>query len=307
MKYKIFKFVFTTDVHFGDHNLVDGDYALHADTLFSAMYIEAMKFGNRYAEQLYQSVINDELIFSDAFPYIAGQYYLPKPMKHIEREEAPSSVLRKKYKKLKYIPFEEFNSYLTGRMDIEKVTEKFHLGDSQMRVLAHVEGQKETVPYRVKTYHFAADAGLYIIVGYKTDEVNELVEMLLDSISYTGIGGRKSSGLGKYTLYTGKLPESITSRIENPQNCYMLLSVALPQEEELEQSLEGAEYLLTKRSGFVSSEEYNANKGFLRKKDLYVFTAGSCFESPFKGGIYDVSEPDKHPVYRYAKPMFMGV
>ena len=307
MKYKIFKFAFTTGVHFGNHSLVDGDYVLHADTIFSAMYIEALKMGKEYAKQLYQAVINNQLIVSDAFPYIAEQYYLPKPMKHIERNESPSSVVRKKYKKLKYIPFEEFDHYLQGSMDIEKVTEEFHLGNTQMRVLAHVENQEETVPYRVNIYQFAPDAGLYIIIGYEEENINQLIELLLDSISYSGIGGRKSSGFGKYVLYSGKLQESIISRLENKKDTYMLLSVALPGEEELEESLEEAEYLLIKRSGFVTSEQYNHNNTFLRKKDLYVFTAGSCFKRQFSGEIYDVSEPGRHPVYRYAKPMFMGV
>lgn len=307
MEYKIFKFAFNTAVHFGKHNLVDGDYTLHADTIFSAMYIEALKHGNEYAKELYQAVMNEQLILSDAFPFVGKQYYLPKPMKHIERNEAPSSVLRKKYKKLKYIPFEEFENYLQGTMDIEKVTEEFRLGDTQMRVLAHVENQEETVPSRVNTYKFEQEAGLYIIIGYKDKKISKLVELMLEGISYSGIGGRKSSGLGKYVLHSGKLPESIIKRLEDKKDTYMLLSVALPNENELEESLDKAEYLMMKRSGFVTSEQYNKNHTFLRRRDLYVFTAGSCFKRKFSGSIYDVSEQGTHSVYRYAKPMFMGV
>ena len=44
-----------------------------------------------------------------------------------------------------------------------------------------------------------------------------------------------------------------------------------------------------------------------KKKDLYVFRAGSCFVHPFAGDIYDVSDGGSHPVYRYARAMFLGV
>ena len=37
---------------------------------------------------------------------------------------------------------------------------------------------------------------------------------------------------------------------------YMLLSVALPLDEELENAMENASYLLEKRSGFVASSDY---------------------------------------------------
>ena len=85
----------------------------------------------------------------------------------------------------------------------------------------------------------------------------------------------------------------------------MLLSGAFPQEKELDQSLEGASYLLNKRSGYVASEFYAEE--YRRKRDLYVFAAGSCFKNEFEGDIYDVTNGGSHPVYRYAKPLFMGV
>ena len=86
----------------------------------------------------------------------------------------------------------------------------------------------------------------------------------------------------------------------------MTLSVALPREEELTSALEDAEYLLCKRSGFVSSDQYAPEQ--MRKKDLYVFKAGSCFAYRFHGDVYDVSgKGGRHPVYKYAKPMFMEV
>ena len=107
----------------------------------------------------------------------------------------------------------------------------------------------------------------------------------------------------------------------------MLLSGAFPQEKELDQSLEGASYLLNKRSGYVASEFYaeEYRKQFLldrnetqREKSFFdqlVFyenkfgkkLAKSRDEIEFEGDIYDVTNGGSHPVYRYAKPLFMGV
>ena len=85
----------------------------------------------------------------------------------------------------------------------------------------------------------------------------------------------------------------------------MTLSLSLPDEEELESVLEFARYKLVKRSGFVASTNYADE--FQRKKDFYLFEAGSCFKKMFKGNIYDVSAYGNHPVYRYAKGFFLEV
>lgn len=85
----------------------------------------------------------------------------------------------------------------------------------------------------------------------------------------------------------------------------MSLSCSLPKYNELETVLEGASYLLQKRSGFVVSDKYSEEP--LRKRDLYILKAGSCFRTIFEGDIYDVSDGGTHAVYRYAKPLFMEV
>ncbi|MCL2217994.1 MAG: type III-A CRISPR-associated RAMP protein Csm4, partial [Defluviitaleaceae bacterium] len=57
--------------------------------------------------------------------------------------------------------------------------------------------------------------------------------------------------------------------------------------------------------GFVFSETYSEEA--LRKNDLFALDSGSVVRSRFKGGVYDVSHHGSHPVYRYAKPMLLGV
>ena len=85
----------------------------------------------------------------------------------------------------------------------------------------------------------------------------------------------------------------------------MLLCGSLPEDEELEQAVDGATYLLELRSGYVASETHSPEQ--VRKKDIYVMAAGSCFKNRFSGGIYNVSKGGAHPVYRYEKAMFIGL
>ena len=85
----------------------------------------------------------------------------------------------------------------------------------------------------------------------------------------------------------------------------MSLSISLPKDDEIEKVCTEVQFQLIKRSGFVNSMTYADT--FRKKKDFYGFVAGSCFKIPYQGDIYDVSIYGKHPVYRYAIPIFMGV
>ena len=45
VEYSVYKFKFLTDVHLGTGLLNDSAMTFHADTLFSALYMEAMRLG----------------------------------------------------------------------------------------------------------------------------------------------------------------------------------------------------------------------------------------------------------------------
>ena len=167
-------------------------------------------------------------------------------------------------------------------------------------------GIDETKPYRIGTYLFYPGSGLYLIIGYQNEEDRMDMEDCLDALSFSGIGGKRNAGMGRYELQPGKMPQAMLSMLQTKQaSKYMLLSAALPTEEEQEEVLTNASFLLEKRSGFVASESYADRE--MRKKDLYVLKAGSCVEKSFNGDVYDVNSGGSHPVYRYAKPLFLGV
>ena len=85
----------------------------------------------------------------------------------------------------------------------------------------------------------------------------------------------------------------------------MSLSVCLPAPEEMERVADSASFRLVRRSGWISA---GSEPDVIRKRrELYMFAAGSVFESRFGGSLLDLSDGGAHPVLRYGYPMLMGV
>lgn len=302
MNYSMYKLKFSTGVHFGEGMLNDSAYTFKADSLFSALYIEAMKL--ECEKEFMDAVKGNRLIFSDAFPYVGEKYLIPKPMLYVENKNQGDSKVKKQFKKLKYIPISELDLYLSGNLNAQ-TNPVSNLGAAIRYAKVAVRGKKETEPYHVGAFYFQEGNGLYVILGYENEEDKYLFEDLMIALSYTGIGGKKSSGFGKFELNFGKLSNEFEQKLKSKSPNKMLLSVALPTESELESALEKSSYILEKRSGFVASDSYAEEQR--RKRDMYVMGAGSCFEHEFVGDVYDVANQGSHPVYRYAKALFMGV
>lgn len=304
MEYTGYKLVFSTSVHFGNGSLENSDNRIYADTIFSALCHEAVKL--ECIEELVSYVKNEKIKLSDAFPFIGDRYYIPKPMITIESERNIDD--KKKAKKLEFINVNLIDEYLDGSMDIKRESEILsNLGKSDIITRAVIQANEDTKPYSVGTYLFSEGAGLYLIVGYRDEDALNMITKLLHSLSYVGIGGKVSSGLGKFNSEQVKLPVSLTDKIKRAEesSSVMSLSVGMCDDMELENVCENSNYILSKRSGFINSSTYSDN--LVKKQDFYLFRAGSVFSRPFKGLIKDVAIIGKHPVYRYANPIFMEV
>lgn len=302
MEYVIYKFNFPTGVHFGNGMLNDSDITFDSDILFSALFIEALK--RQEEDILIEYAKNGEVVFSDAFPYMGNEYFVPKPIIHIEPKNMGDSGEKKTFKKLKYINVKELEAFFNGEYSVTEEPLK-EFGLYQQQIMTSVRNDGDPIPFYVGTYYYKDGNGLYVIIGYKDDSSMYFIEDLLDSLHYSGIGGKKKSGLGKFDFTYGKNNELIERYLNNSGKHKMLISGALPVEEELENALCNASYSIKKRAGFVYSNTYADEER--KKKDLYVFESGSCFENAFFGDIYDVSDGGTHPVYRYAKAMFLEV
>lgn len=323
MQYAIFKWHFLTEVRFGNSKgqLSDSGYIMRSDTLFSALCLEALKQGGEAElERLYRLCHEHRLLLSDTLLYVEENYFLPKPILKIERKnQASNSVLKKAYKKLNYISAEQFQCYLQSlsgkaEFDVEKANQL--IGDniySQNRVMTSVKGRAEALPYYVNTWRFGENAGLYVIVGYANEDDVFWLEQLISGLGYSGVGGKKSSGLGKFEaedvifLSDAYTPgqEALQKLLTTSGEWFMTLSGALPRPDEMEAALENAAYQVIKRSGFIDSTQYAQEQR--KRQNLYILSAGSCFAKPFAGDIYNVAIDGRHPVYRYAQPLFVGV
>ena len=304
MKYKIYRMKFRTPLHVGNGLLSDSEDSFRADTLFSALYIEAMKVGA--GEQLYRYVIEGRLLLSDAMPCNKDVFCIPKPFLYVASKNAGDSLEKKKVKNLKCLPFDALESFLNG--DISKIEDSvFDMALFISFSKAAVRGLEDSLPYQVGAYSFKDDWELYVILGYEDGEVEGCVNGLFQNLGWVGIGGKRSSGMGKFNVSESKLPREFIERIEGAASYEkkMSLSISLPKDEELEKALEGSSYSLVKRSGFVYSETYAPEQR--KKRDAFLFAAGSCFSNMYIGSLIDVSKSGTHPVYRYAKPIFMGV
>ena len=298
--YTFYKLSFQTGVHLGSGMLNSSEIMFRSDTLFSALYIEALK--HHCEEAFYAMCAGGSLRFTDAFPYDGERYYLPKPMLRIETADTGNSLEKKFYKSLKYIPVDKYEDYLQGKMAL--VDDTKGLATLSTRTMARIQEDDDTLPYQVGICSFKKDAGLYFIAVSGDEKEKMLLGDLLESLSRTGIGGKRSSGLGKFTVNTGGRQERLIRRLKERDGLKVLLNTALPREEEMESAIEGASFNVIPRSGFVSSDAYSHDH---KKHTLYAFEAGSCFKNAFEGDIYDVSRGNLHPVYRYAKPVFMSI
>ena len=323
MDYFLYKLKFDGAVHFGQSESALSLYTaadrFRADTLFSALCHTALSlWGEQGVQQLIDQADASELVLSDSMPWRTAEgkdvFYLPKPCVVAEQKRDVPSELRKKMKKLTWIPISgmnEFEASIKGKTLYNPVDEPF--GMASERTSAAVADNAEARPYQVGTYHFYPDCGLYIIVGVKEQKQAEQMEKLLTTLGLVGIGGKTSAGYGSFTL---KRVLNL-SKEADPQakwlyralkgkdaKHWLLLTTSLPADHELDQALDGAAYQLVRRGGFVQSSTFAASP--VKKETQFFLGAGAMLKKPFSGALYNVAS-GAHTVVRYAKPMMLGV
>lgn len=304
MEYALYKMVFPVGLHIGQKTLEHSDFIVKADTLFSALYIEALKRGDTFADGWEQNFMDGKLCLSDAMPFANDDIYVPKPLCAITTKRQDNDSTEKKFhKNLRFLPVADLPSYLSGTLTKESYHGVTDFGTSIQKTNVAIRGEEESRPYRTGVFYFHDTCGLAVLVGYADAEGLQQTEELLEALSFVGIGGRRASGLGRFDLYKKPVPSELNAYLNGQGAVYMTIAGALPDTDELEEVIEDAEYLLEKRGGFVFSETYAPSQ--MRKKDVFLFAAGSCFKKPFAGGIVDVSSGGSHPVYRYAIPLFL--
>ena len=145
-----------------------------------------------------------------------------------------------------YIPYDYIQDYINGELPEDIIREFDEFGKKNIKVSAAINNNDETVPYRVGEYYYNEGNGLYIIVGYDNDEELKEVEELIISLGYSGIGGKRSSGLGRFDIQIADDADELLNMITEKSRLYMTLSVSLPKECEITNSLSEAKYSIIK-------------------------------------------------------------
>ena len=343
MNHYLYKLNFVTPLHLGDTYSGGGldriTSICHSDTFFSALCNEAASYSNG-VDKLIQEAAKKNIRITDLFPYYDDQnngdsfLYVPKPILSFPHEnfheeldkEQKNAVRRKKQKKIEYIRASEMNDYLIkarqGRIDLAELPE---FGKEDILQKVNCRGE-ETLPYAVGAYSFKKDeingihAGLYFIAAIDNKELEEWFYKLLQSLGYTGIGGRRSSGYGKFDFsydehicigedgeYVGLYidDEHLYNMLKNDDSStQMLLSGLIPNAQDTDDVKKGT-YKLLKRSGFVQSDSTSSAQ---KRNSVYMLASGSCFEKRVQGQMVKLNVTSvAHPIYRYGYGLYAGL
>lgn len=295
MKLQLYKMQMK-ESHFGRGRLEHVQFAANSQTIFSALFLEAMKY--KREDELLDLAKSDEFVISNMLPYYCG-LYLPKPIGYPKRvDSSPDDREKGKLlKRIKYVYSADMDAFIYGQIeDLESLLEEFNRSFER-----NIWTKKGEDPFRISSIRYSDDVYLAFIAS-----ANPLLEYLMESLQYSGIGGRRAIGFGQFNFSTEELDEEFLEKITNNSGkMSLLLSDSLPRDEDLDKALDGAQFVLEKKSGFAFSKETSEN---IRKNDVYMFKAGSTFANRFSGDVLDVA-PDRfpHPVWSYAKPLFYCV
>ncbi len=318
MKRWIFYLKFSTPVRFGKDNrhtgLEETAFTCHSDTFFSAFFTECLQiFGEKsnFMDFLLKSIHENHFLLSDLLPYKGKELYLPKPLILPKDEGAPLENM-KEIKKCRYLSLSRFQEYFRS-FEIDETPVSF--GQETVTTRVSRRRNEDSLPYTVAAYRFAENAGLYGIVQMP-ERLKKHFLVTLQSLGKAGIGGKKSSGYGKFEVYRWRLLEippedkeaeytkaekSLATLFGTESQWYMNLSLISPTTEEVKR-LKALDswYQLLYRSGFTM------DTGLKQKQALFINT-GACLKEKLEGQLLRIEQEGDHPVYRYGKGIYIGV
>ena len=334
MSYLLYKLRFLNGIHIGTasgNTLEETMMSVYSDTFYSAIFNEYMKIYND--DELYKISETGEFLISDLLPFkekedMSTDFYLPKPFISLQRNETTKEkndeevIDRKKVKATNFIPADklgQYFSFLKNGKNFPEIDDDF--GKKELYTKNKVSLKNEdTKLYNIEVFKFNEKSGLYFIVRLpENNEWQEIFENILESLSLTGIGGKRNSGFGQFIsedpmFFDGEDFDAIESESDayinkalySEEEKYLSISSYSPKIEEIEKIKESENYYqLIKRSGFVNSSLYSEQAE--KRKQVYMLSSGSVLSFKPEGKILDLNLHGKHSIYRMGKPIVLGV
>lgn len=304
----VYKLYFPNGVHIGNNKLNTSEIEINADTLFSALCHEAQKHDNNGAKKLYDLALEGKFKISDALPFVKDELFLPKPILRLNSDKEDSSE-KKLFKRISNIPLSYWNEYISGKSNPQELISSLEgIISSKLYTKIRHDNLGEHNIYQVGVTYFNDESGLYFILQCEEKEKNYFSDLIY-SLQFSGIGGKRSSGFGRFYSYDNDISEGLKKLLEKKSEKYMSISISYPTQEELINTTENSiGYNLVRRGGFIYSKNSNGTENeSIRKKDVFMFKSGSVFKEKFKGEILNLGVNYQHPIYKYGIGMFVGV
>ena len=339
MSYYLYKLRFTSPVRFGTDKGASGlsmsGFTASADTLFSALCDEWIQIlGLDSFKDFISWVQAGDLLLSDLLPFNHSsdsaegkqdcKIYIPKPVMLVKGEQTKKSsmgdsVMKKKFKKITHIQVDAIQSYIEFQQAGD--TDGFAMDPSQVfseikTTRASISHNPESLPYHVASVKFLPDAGLCFVVRMNDDK-KLLFDKVLESLGMNGIGGKRSSGYGKFVVENDgeKLEqgphqpasyEALSRMLHHESDTYLAISCILPSKKDFPILQDNRTcYQLSIRKGFVYSRDHSDTN--MKRKQVVMVRAGSCMPTRMEGTVADTNPGGNHEVYRYGKGLFLGV
>ncbi len=331
MEHYIYHLKFDTPVHFGTAEqggkLEQAELVYPSDRLFGALCCELSRMAPDGVQEWMGKAEKGGILLSDLLPYsIFGKesyYYLPKPVLLIDRDDSVRSkdldeirkqaTIRKKQKKLTYIRASRMGEYLAAMKTGSAFEETADFGESVLVTQVWQRREEDPLPYYVSKFCFCDNAGMFLLAGLQEREDALRLYRLLQGLGLDGIGGKRSSGCGKFhvmeepkmlSFYKDADLVALSSLLADSASPWqMCISSLIPKAEEIS-VVKKSQYCLMKRSGFLTPMEGEAER---KKNSIYALGAGSCFPSRLSGCIVSLGQYFGHEAYRVGKGMYVGL
>jgi CRISPR-associated protein Csm4 len=236
-------------------------------------------------------------------------------------KDVPSEKSGKPFKNIRFLGKSWFEKVLNTEEDT--IDRQVHLSEAafltdfpvktvfksevMQRVTIPPDYVRDPTPFYTERLYFGEQAGLYALVQWIDDGVEDLFRQSFRLLGDLGIGTDRSVGNGffepSFTALELNTPASATHQCT--------LGLYLPGEGELTtEDLEASAWSITKRGGYMAGAS-NPEHITLRKRSVFMFEAGSVFPNkPLAGKRVDL-KPDwqglEHAVWRDGRSIFVPV
>ncbi len=335
-----YKLIPQSAFHFGIHSLGNGytrEYC-PSDTLYAALFIEALRAGYSFftpsSGASDTTALDPPLLLSSCFPYVGTVPLLPRP--RLWPPQPHLAEWRSQFQQLAYVSPTIFQLMIDGAQTTltTYLHERGRLAMGGTVWIAHEDGTVPAEPFwqitsptrliidrgnptsstfQVGQVSFAPECGLYLICQERHAAAAANLGELLERLGDSGLGGRRSYGLGQFRVAAATAPP--LPHVPTPQRL-VLLSRYRPTRAELAEDILGigASYELIQIGGWSQG---TPNATVQRRSSLRMISEGSVVRTLASGAlpigsICDLRPNDNlarfpNPIWRYGLAFGVGI